>query len=142
MRLVQFARLAERLSFAAAIIISTSNLPLRASAAPACGVQTSDPQIMHRGEVAVGAPRASNAEAVIHVALGRDGLVSAVTVARSSGDARLDAAALNAARSTAFAPASHHCVAVDSTFDEAFTASKNGAVTVALTTVHTTTALR
>ena len=96
-------------------------------AASACLRQGSSPTFIHHARFAY-ARFGARTQSVVRVNLGHDGLVRNVALIVSSGDRRFDAAALASARTSAFAPAAQRCVAVDSRFDEAFTATREGAV--------------
>jgi TonB family protein len=128
--LITFARRA--LLSLATLSVYASIPPASAAARPiaACGPQRNDPFVLR-----LALPNGSFAadrKAVENVTVSRDGLVRRVAVAHSSGDARFDAAALLAAKRTAFAPAARACVAVDSTFGYQIVTTSDGSVRTAV----------
>jgi hypothetical protein len=96
-------------------------------ATTACLHQVSAPAIVHHAHFA-DARFGARTQTVVQVDLGHDGIVRHVQLVGTSGDARFDAAAVAAAQESAFASASHGCIAIDSHFDEAFTAKRGDAV--------------
>lgn len=130
--MITIARRAAVLTFAISSL--HASIPVAAHAAAhsndVCAAQHNDPIVLHRA-TPIG-PFKAERIAVESVTVSRDGLVRNVVLAHSSGDARFDAAAVVAAKQTAFAPAARSCVAVDSTFNYQIVASARGSIRTAV----------
>ena len=123
-----------RLSSMVAIALAVPLCAVRPSAVEAAGVcpatQQNDPIVLHAAAPAYRPARF--ARTTLNVSLSREGLVRLVTVGRSSGNAKFDAANVAAVKATAFAPAARSCIAVDGVFRYTITANQGNTVAMAV----------